>query len=116
MPPAAGLWNQQVPRPVHVNDAGTCATLCMRIASPQPRFAKETVPGHSMAEPTVTCPNCSTSIPLTESLAAPLIKATQLKYERAMADKDRDIAGREAGLRAQQAALEQAKAAVDEQV
>src|SRR6188474_1919322 len=69
-----------------------------------------------MAEPIVTCPNCSTSIPLTESLAAPLIKATQLRYERAMAEKDRDIAGREAGLRAQQAALEQAKAAVDEQV
>src|SRR6185436_10776809 len=72
--------------------------------------------GHTMAEPIVTCPNCSTSIPLTESLAAPLIKATQLRYERAMAEKDRDIAGREAGLRAQQAALEQAKAAVDEQV
>ena len=69
-----------------------------------------------MAEPIITCPNCSTSIPLTESLAAPLIKATQLRYERAMADKDRDMAGREAGLRAREATLAQEKAAVDEQV
>jgi hypothetical protein len=69
-----------------------------------------------MAEPIVTCPNCSTSIPLTESLAAPLIKATQLRYERAMADKDRVIADREAGLRAREVALEQARAAVDAEV
>jgi hypothetical protein len=69
-----------------------------------------------MTEPTVTCPNCSTAIPLTESLAAPLIKATQLRYERAMAEKDREVASREAGLRARAAALEQEKAAIDAQV
>ena len=66
-----------------------------------------------MADPTITCPQCHSDIPLTESLAAPLIRATQQKYERSIAEKDREIAGREAALRAQHAALEQDKAALD---
>ncbi|AXK81543.1 DUF2130 domain-containing protein [Pseudolabrys taiwanensis] len=69
-----------------------------------------------MTEPTITCPNCQTHIPLTESLAAPLIKATQSKYERLMAQKDKDIAGREAALRSQQAEIEKAKENVEQEV
>jgi len=69
-----------------------------------------------MTEPTITCPNCQTHIPLTESLAAPLIKATQTKYEQLMAQKDKDIAGREAALRSQQAEIEKAKENVEQEV
>ena len=69
-----------------------------------------------MAEPTITCPKCSSEIPLTELIAAPLIKATQQKYDQAIADKDREIASRETALRAQHAALEKDKAALDEHV
>ncbi|WP_024514763.1 DUF2130 domain-containing protein [Bradyrhizobium sp. Tv2a-2] len=67
-----------------------------------------------MSEPIVTCPNCSTNIPLTASLAAPLIKATQQKYEQAMAAKDRDIAEREASIGAQRELLDRDRAAFEE--
>jgi len=69
-----------------------------------------------MTEPTITCPNCQTHIPLTESLAAPLIKATQSKYERLMAQKDKDIASREEALRSQQAEIEKARGEVEQEV
>lgn len=69
-----------------------------------------------MTEPTITCPNCQTHIPLTASLAAPLIKATQSKYERLMAQKDKDIAGREEALRSQQVEIEKAKENVEQEV
>ena len=69
-----------------------------------------------MTDLTITCPNCASSVPLTESLAAPLLKDTQAKYERLIKQKDQDIAGREQALRAQQAEVEKAKAAVAQQV
>jgi hypothetical protein len=69
-----------------------------------------------MTEPTVTCPNCRTEIPLTESLAAPLIRTTEAKYERLMAQKEKDISAREAALRDQQAAIENAQRDLDKEV
>jgi hypothetical protein len=69
-----------------------------------------------MADMKIACPNCNTNIPLTESLAAPLLKATKAKYEQALAQKDRDLATREETVRAQQAALEQDRASLDQQV
>jgi hypothetical protein len=69
-----------------------------------------------MSDPTITCPKCHHDIPLTESLAAPLIEATRQDFERQIADKDRDITDREAAMRDQQAALEKARAEVDQQV
>lgn len=69
-----------------------------------------------MAEPTITCPNCSTTIPLTESLAAPLLKATTAKYEHALAQKDRDLAAREDGVRNERAALAQQRASIDQTI
>jgi hypothetical protein len=69
-----------------------------------------------MSDPTITCPKCHHDIPLTESLAAPLIEATRQDFERQIADKDRDITDREAAMRVQQAALEKARAEVDQQV
>jgi hypothetical protein len=61
-----------------------------------------------MIEPTITCPSCSTEIKLTESLAAPLIEATRQEYELKIAEKQREIAAREAVLRTRQKAVEEA--------
>jgi hypothetical protein len=69
-----------------------------------------------MNEPTITCPSCSSEIKLTESLAAPLIQATRQEYEAKIAQKERDVAVREAALRDQQKAIEEAKNSIDEQV
>jgi hypothetical protein len=69
-----------------------------------------------MTEPIITCPNCRTEIPLTESLAAPLLSTTRQHYERRLADKDREIAGREAAIRDQRTALEQDRANLDARI
>lgn len=69
-----------------------------------------------MAEPTIICPKCRTEIPLTESLAAPMLAAVKKQYEERLSAKDVDIGKREATLREQQAAVAKAQAGVDEQV
>lgn len=69
-----------------------------------------------MTEPTITCPNCGTEIKLTESLAAPLIKATRKQFEEKIAEKEADVAKREGQIRAQRKSLEDAQKAIDEQV
>jgi hypothetical protein len=69
-----------------------------------------------MTEPTITCPNCRTDIKLTESLAAPLLESTRQQFQQQMAEKDRKVAEREAAIRKQQEELQQAHAAIDEQV
>ncbi len=69
-----------------------------------------------MIEPTITCPNCATEIKLTESLAAPLIKATRQEYEARLAQKDQDVSQREAALTVRQKALEDAQRMLEEQV
>jgi hypothetical protein len=70
----------------------------------------------TMTELTITCPNCRTEIPLTESLAAPIVQATRKRYEALLADKNREIAERETGIEKREAELAEAKAAVDAQV
>jgi hypothetical protein len=52
-----------------------------------------------MKEPTIICPSCMSEIKLTESLAAPLIEATRRDCEKRLAQKDTDIARREAAIR-----------------
>ena len=69
-----------------------------------------------MGEPIIVCPKCHSEIPLTESLAAPLLAATRRDYERRIADKDRDIAERAEALHRQQADLEKARDDLDQQV
>ncbi len=69
-----------------------------------------------MTEPTITCPNCTTEIKLTESLAAPLIQATRQEFELKLKQKESDVTKREAALKTQQQALEKAQKAIDEQV
>jgi hypothetical protein len=69
-----------------------------------------------MSEPTIICPTCKTEIKLTESLAAPLIESTRRDYEKRLAQKDTDIAKREAGIREKEETIAKAKGQLDEQV
>lgn len=67
-------------------------------------------------EPTIICPNCKLEIKLTESLAAPLINATRRQFEERLAQKDADMARREASIREQEETLAKAKEAIEDQV
>lgn len=69
-----------------------------------------------MTDPTITCPNCKTEIKLTESLAAPLLETTKRQFEQQIADKDAEVAKREAALNAQKAELAKAQETQDEQI
>src|SRR4051794_27381287 len=66
--------------------------------------------------PVVSCPKCRTEIPLTESLAAPLIQATRQRYEEQIARSNEEIATREAAVQNQQARIRAEKAALEEQI
>jgi hypothetical protein len=70
----------------------------------------------AIAEPTITCPKCKTEIPLTESLAAPLLEATRRQYERKLSQKDREIEQREEALREKEKKVADAKRKLDQQV
>lgn len=69
-----------------------------------------------MTEPIISCPNCRAEIRLTESLAAPLIKATREEFENKLADKEAGFVLRERLIRESEAALRQAKASIAQQV
>lgn len=69
-----------------------------------------------MTEPTITCPKCSTEIKLTESLAAPLLAATKRQFEQQIAQKDQEVAAREAALRAKEKQVADARRELDQQV
>jgi hypothetical protein len=69
-----------------------------------------------MAEPTIICPKCKNEIKLTESLAAPLIESTRRDYEQRLAKKDLLVAEREQSIQEREAALSQAKDALETQV
>ena len=67
-------------------------------------------------EPIIICPNCSTEIKLTESLAAPLIQTVRQEYEARISAKDADVAEREAELRVQQKAVADARQTIEDEV
>ncbi len=69
-----------------------------------------------MAEPTITCPSCSTEIRLTESLAAPLLASTRKQFEEQLARKDAAIEEREGAARRKEAELLEARRHLDQQV
>jgi hypothetical protein len=69
-----------------------------------------------MAEPTIICPKCKNEIKLTESLAAPLIESTRLDFERRLAQKDLDVAGREKSIQERESSLSKAKESLETQV
>jgi hypothetical protein len=59
-----------------------------------------------MSETLITCPNCKTEFPLTESLAAPLVESTRREFEKKLADKESDFTKREAALASDREALD----------
>jgi hypothetical protein len=69
-----------------------------------------------MTDPTLTCPSCRTEIKLTESLAAPLLADTRRRYETQLAQKEAEVAAREAGIREQRQELAAARQAIDAEV
>src|ERR1700732_389774 len=69
-----------------------------------------------MSEPQIVCPNCSTEIKLTESLAAPLIEDARRRLEHQLASKEAGFTKRETALRQSQEALAKAREAIDEEV
>jgi hypothetical protein len=69
-----------------------------------------------MAELTITCPSCNADIPLTDSLARPLIESKTRDFERKMAAKDAEVAKREEDFRLKEAQLAQARETLEEQV
>lgn len=62
-----------------------------------------------MTEATITCPNCHAQVPLTESLAAPLLAATRKQFELQLQQKDQAIALREQGIKDQEKQLAEAR-------
>ena len=70
----------------------------------------------AIAEPTIICPKCKTEIPLTESLAAPLLEATRKQYERKLSQKDKEIEQREEALRDKEKKVADARRKLDQQV
>ena len=69
-----------------------------------------------MTELTITCPRCKAEIPLTESLAAPLLEATRQQYEQQLSAKDEAIVAREQGVRDKEKEIAEARRTVDAQV
>ncbi len=68
------------------------------------------------AELTITCPKCKAEIPLTESIAAPLLEATRKQYERKLSQKNREIEQREEALREKEKKVADARRKLDQQV
>jgi hypothetical protein len=69
-----------------------------------------------MVEPVIQCPHCHKEIKLNESLAAPLVEATRHEFERKLAEKDTEIARREAAVRAQEQSVAAAKRQVADEI
>ena len=61
----------------------------------------------------LTCPKCGESIPLTESLAAPLVAATRAQYEQQLADQEKRFQAEKRSLAEQQEANERRAAELE---
>lgn len=69
-----------------------------------------------MTEPTITCPSCQSEVRLTESLAAPLLEASRRRFAEQLAQKDAQVATREAAMRDREQALAAERAHLDEEL
>jgi hypothetical protein len=67
-------------------------------------------------EPTVFCPNCKTSFPLTQSLAAPLIEAARLEYQQKLSEQTAAMVKREEAVRVGEEKIAEARDKIDEQI
>jgi hypothetical protein len=71
---------------------------------------------NTIAEPTIICPKCRAEIPLTESIAAPLLEATRKQYEARLSQKDEEIEQREGTLREKEKKVVEDRRKLDQQV
>lgn len=62
------------------------------------------------------CPNCKTESNSRSLSQPPLIESTRREYEKRLAQKDADVAKREAGVREREEAIAKAREQLDEQV
>jgi len=69
-----------------------------------------------MTEPTLICPNCTTEIRLTESLAAPLVADMRQQFERKLAKQEEDIGLREQSILEKEKQIAKARHNIEEQV
>lgn len=69
-----------------------------------------------LTEPTITCPKCKAAIPLTESLAAPMVEATRKQYEAQLSQKDEEIGKREQALHEKEKSVAEAQRTLNQQV
>jgi hypothetical protein len=69
-----------------------------------------------MNQPTTSCPHCKAEIALTESLAAPLIRAIRAQYEKKIAEKEAEVRRRENAIREQRAELAKAVESAEQQL
>lgn len=69
-----------------------------------------------MQQPIIHCPNCSHEIKLTESLAAPLLEASQKRFQAQLAAKEAEFSRKSDEIRAQQDALTKAKEEFEEKL
>lgn len=69
-----------------------------------------------MTEPTITCPRCHAEIPLTASLAAPLLEVERRKFDAEQAKKDEQIAAKEDAVRRREATLAAEREGLDAEI
>jgi hypothetical protein len=67
-------------------------------------------------EPTLHCPNCNHEIRLTESLAAPLIEETRLRFQEQLAAKDAEVTRKTEALRLEHDQLAKAREQIEDEV
>lgn len=69
-----------------------------------------------MNDASISCPKCKAVIPLTESLAGPLVEKARQQFEQELAAKDAAIAEREGALAKERAEIDKARLAVEAEV
>src|ERR1700761_516834 len=67
-------------------------------------------------EPHVVCPKCSHQIPLTESIAAPLLEAERRKFQEKLLERETEFSRKSDELRKQQTDLAKARKGFEEQI
>ena len=69
-----------------------------------------------MSEPIIVCPKCRCEIPLTASLAAPLIEQTRQSFQEQLAMKEAEFEEKKEELRQKQNALARMRESIEEQI
>ncbi|MCK1542338.1 DUF2130 domain-containing protein [Bradyrhizobium sp. 179] len=67
-------------------------------------------------EPTLHCPNCNHEIPLTESLAAPLLAETRQRFQQQLASKDAEMERKIEALRLEREQVAKDREQIEDQV